>query len=127
MEIDTCHFEIHCHSLEAAEAFYVGTLGLPVLQRAPSAKLLAVRAGAVRLSVFYDATIDEIRRARQSGARIIFRTAALSEFIGRLQAAGVVVPAISEAPGFMKFISLEDPSGNRIEVAEYLRDPLAAA
>lgn len=126
MEIDTCHFGLHVHSLEAAEAFYVGLLGLSVLQRLPPAKLLALRAGAVRISIFYDSTVEEIREASRAGACIIFRTANLTEVISRLQTAGMIAPSILEAPGFMKFISLEDPSGNRIEIAEYLREPLIA-
>ena len=126
MQIDTCHFELHAHSLEAAEAFYVDTLGLTVLQRLPQAKLLALRAGMVRSSIFYDATLDEIRTAGRAGARISFRTEEPDAVIARLDAAGIATTSVSEAPGFMTIVSVQDPSGNRVEIEQHLRDPLAA-
>jgi hypothetical protein len=33
---------------------------------------------------------------------------------------------IVEAPGFMRFFTVEDPDANVIHIAEYLRDPLAS-
>ena len=126
MALTACHFEIHVHSLHAAQAFYVDTLGLEVLQSMPEIKLLAVKAGAVRLSIFEDAKAADIEAACLSGGHVIFRTDDLIKTITALQSKGVSVGGVSEAPGFMRYIQLHDPSGNVIEIAQYLRDPLMA-
>jgi catechol 2,3-dioxygenase-like lactoylglutathione lyase family enzyme len=127
MRIDTCHFEIRVHSLEAAKAFYVEVLGLEILQEAPAIRLLAVRAGAVRISIFADAAAADTEVASAAGGHVIFRTPSLARTIDRLRRAGIDVPEVSEAPGFMRYVALRDPSGNLVEIAEYLRDPLRTA
>ena len=124
MQIDTCHFEIHVHSLEAAQVFYVDKLGFELIQFKPELHLLAVKAGTVRISIFADASQQDVAAAGRAGGHIIFRTHKLSATIEALQSAGIDVPRVSEAPGFMKYISLRDPSGNLLEIAEYMRDPL---
>ncbi len=126
MEIDSCHFGIHVHSLAEAHEFYVETLGFEILQHIPAINLLAVKAGNIRISIFADRAAHEIGVAANAGGQIIFRTSSLAATIDALKNAGMEIPSIQEAPGFMKFISLRDPSGNLIEIAEYLRDPLAA-
>jgi catechol 2,3-dioxygenase-like lactoylglutathione lyase family enzyme len=124
MQIDSCHFGIHVHSLAEAQAFYVDILGFEILQLTPAINLLAVRAGSVRISIFADATREQVTAAAKTGGQIIFRTASLDRTIEGLRTAGLEVSAVTEAPGFMKFIALSDPSGNRVEIADYLRDPL---
>lgn len=59
--------------------------------------------------------------------QIILRTdnieAAKAELVGN----GITLAQdIVEAPGFMRFFTIEDPDGNVIHVGQYLRDPLAA-
>jgi catechol 2,3-dioxygenase-like lactoylglutathione lyase family enzyme len=125
MQIDTCHFEIHVHSLEAAKAFYVDVLGLEILQETPAIRLLAVKAGAVRISIFANATAADVEAASAAGGHVIFRTPQLAATIEKLRRADIGVPEVSEAPGFMRYVALRDPSGNLVEIAEYLRDPLA--
>lgn len=127
MSIDTCHFEIHVHSLNEAKFFYIDALGLELLQDAPAIQMIAVKAGSVRISIFADATIDDIGGATAAGGHIIFRTMDIDATITRLRIAGVAVPdKIAEAPGFMRYIAVRDPSGNLLEIAEYQRDPLVA-
>jgi catechol 2,3-dioxygenase-like lactoylglutathione lyase family enzyme len=125
MELDTCHFEIHVHSLDAANDFYVGKLGFEVLQHAPAIGLLAVQVGRTRISIFADALQTEVGASVRAGGHIIYRTLDLEATIDALRNVGIEVPEkISEAPGFMKYISIRDPSGNLLEIAQYLRDPL---
>ncbi|MBP6013466.1 MAG: VOC family protein [Alphaproteobacteria bacterium] len=127
MSITTCHFGMHVHSLDAAREFYVGILKLSVLQDLPQIKLLALKAGDVRLSIRADVSMSEAEAASRAGGSIIFRTANLAETVSALQRSGVAVPPVSEAPGFMKFVTLRDPSGNLVQIAEYMRDPLREA
>ena len=126
MRLDTCHFGIHVHSLEEARAFYVDKLGFEVLQHAPEIKLLAVRAGNIRLSMIADISKVEGAACASVGGSIIFRTDDLDDTIATLTGLGIDVPAPTEASGLMRFVILHDPSGNAVQIAEYLRDPLAA-
>jgi predicted enzyme related to lactoylglutathione lyase len=116
------HFGLHVRDLATARRFYVDQLGLPVLQDTPSMKLLAVRAGDVRLSIFGD-------RGDASGegpCQIILATEDLAAAIEELKGRGLSpINPPAEAPGFMKFINILDPDGNRVGIVEYLRDPLA--
>lgn len=125
MKLDTCHVEVHVHSLDAAHEFYVGKLGFEVLQHAPAINLLAVQAGNIRISIFADVAQADVVASTRAGSHIIYRTPDLDATINALRKAGVDLPEkISEAPGFMKYISIHDPSGNLLEIAQYLRDPL---
>ena len=113
--------------MEEARAFYVDQLKLPLLQDTPAIKLLAVKAGEIRISIFADRTIEEVTAAAAAGGHLILRTQDLEETMRTLRENGVRLSEVSEAPGFVRFASTQDPSGNRIEIAQYLRDPLAAA
>jgi catechol 2,3-dioxygenase-like lactoylglutathione lyase family enzyme len=120
------HFELHVHSLDEARAFYVDQLKLPLLQETPAIHLLAVKAGEIRISIFADRTVEEVTAAAAAGGHLILRTPNLEETIRTLHEYGVSLSEVSEAPGFVRFVSTRDPSGNLIEIAQYLRDPLAA-
>jgi predicted enzyme related to lactoylglutathione lyase len=121
--LDTCHFELHVDSLTSARHFYVDLLGLEILQELPPIRLLALRAGPVRISIFETDT----KATGESRAHIIFRTNDLDATLRTLRARGLAFDgSLEEAPGFMKYVSLHDPSGNYLEIAQYLRDPLAA-
>jgi catechol 2,3-dioxygenase-like lactoylglutathione lyase family enzyme len=126
MRLDTCHFGIHVHSIEEARAFYVDRLGFDVLQDAPEIKLLAVRAGNIRLSIIADISKIEAAACARVGGTIIFRTDNLDDTIATLTDLGIDVPTPTERPGFMRFVILHDPSGNPVQIAQYLRDPLVA-
>jgi len=112
------------HSLEETRAFYVDVLGFELLQHLPAIRLMAVRVGGVRLSMLADVAKGEPESASRAGGSVIFRTDSLEKTIEALRARGVTVPAVAEAAGFMRFLTLRDPSGNLVQIAGYLRDPL---
>ncbi len=117
-----CHIELHVADLGAARQFYVGQLGLTVLQETPPISLLAVRTGSIRLSIFGD------RQGTRQAApvHIVFGTSDLDRQIATLKARGIQCDGpVVEAPGFCRFVQIRDPDGNLIEIAQYLRDPLA--
>jgi catechol 2,3-dioxygenase-like lactoylglutathione lyase family enzyme len=118
----TCrHVELRVTDLDAARRFYVDQLGLEVLQHAPAIQLLALRAGPVRLSIF-----GGLAKPAAAGAcHLVFGVADLDAAIAALRAAGIEAADAQEAPGFLRFSAIRDPNGTLIELAEYLRDPLA--
>lgn len=119
--LEGCHVELHVTNLAAARAFYVDQLRLPVLQETAAINLLAVRAGSIRLSISGDAG-----HAVSGNVHIVLSTADLATTIEHLEARGVPIAGpIVEAPGFCRFIQTYDPDGNLVEIAQYLRDPLA--
>lgn len=125
MNLEIQHIEVHVSSLEKARDFYVRQLGLKVIEETPALNLFSVRAGSVRISIFAGYETQTEKREKQTGTHIIFRTQDISKTIAELKERGVVFKGeIFEAPGFIKGITTEDPDGNIIEVAEYLRDPL---
>jgi catechol 2,3-dioxygenase-like lactoylglutathione lyase family enzyme len=124
MDLQLQHVELHVSSLKEAKDFYVTKLGLELLEERPELNLFAVKAGGVRLSVFggYERTIPS---KKATGTHLILRTSNLEETIATLKKRGVVLDGeIFEAPGFIRDIVTEDPDGNVIEIAQYLRDPL---
>lgn len=117
------HLELHVRDLDTARHFYVDQLGLEPLQETPAMRLLAVRAGNIRLSIF----------AREDApapgpSQLILATPDLDASIARLAAAGLAVDGPPVTAGtFLRFVTVHDPEGNRIALSEYYRDPLAAA
>ena len=99
MRLDTCHFGIHVHSLDEARAFYVDKLGFEILRDVPEIKLLAVRAGNIRLSMIADVSKVEAAACARVGGSIIFRTDDLDDTIATLTGLGIDVPAPTEASG----------------------------
>lgn len=104
------HFEVHVHSLDEARVFYVDQLKLPLLQETSAIKLLAVKAGEIRLSIFADRTVQEVTAAAAAGGHLILRTSNLEETIRALREYGLPLSEISEAPGFVRFVSTQDPA-----------------
>jgi hypothetical protein len=57
--------------------------------------------------------------------RLVLRTEDLEATMRALEAHDIaLLEGIVEAPGFFKFITLQDPDGNIIHIGEYFRDPL---
>lgn len=52
MDLEIQHVEVHVSSLEKAKEFYVGKLGLEVLEEIPALNLVALKAGGVHISIF---------------------------------------------------------------------------
>jgi glyoxylase I family protein len=128
MKLEVQHVEIHVSSLAKAREFYIEKLGLELIDEIPALNLIAVRSGNVRISIFGGYEHDPAPSPNRVGTHIIFRTEDLEQAIRELESRGVVFTnKIAEAPGFIRDIATADPDGNRIEIAQYLRDPLTPA
>jgi catechol 2,3-dioxygenase-like lactoylglutathione lyase family enzyme len=108
--------------LSEARSFYVEKLGLEVIEEFP--KMVAVRAGDLRFSIFaggkrrYPSDEDQY-------ATVMFRTADLASTMNDWFSRGVEFDGeVEVAPNFMRYVSFRDPDGNQHYLAEYLTDPL---
>ena len=114
--------------LDAAEAFYGGILGLPVLRRQPGRHVF-FRVGSGILLVFNPAATEIVDPAARlpvppHGARgpghLCF-AASRDEIAGwkaRLTVAGVAVEAEFDWPNGARSLYVRDPAGNSVEFAE---------
>jgi RimJ/RimL family protein N-acetyltransferase/predicted enzyme related to lactoylglutathione lyase len=117
------HVTVHVSELERALAFYVGALGLELLERGES--FFAARAGDVRLSFFSGFEPAPGERARQTGVTLILATDDVEAAYRTVQARGVdPLGGIAEAGGFLRFFSVLDPDGTLVSIAEYLGEEL---
>lgn len=120
----TCnHLVVRTTDIGAAREFYVDKLQLELLEGGEF--FLAVKAGDVRFSFFK----IEAERPEEPEDRpeisIVLRTDDVEKARDFLQENGVTLAQdIVEAPNFMRFLTVEDPDGNVVHVAEYLADPL---
>ena len=122
MDCTALHFELHVRDLEAARRFYVDQLGFPVLQETAAMKLLAVRVGGSRMTVFGDRT----DQAGPGPSQIILAVADLDAAIIDLEARGVELDGAPIAAGtFLRFVTARDPDGDIVALSQYLRDPIA--
>jgi predicted enzyme related to lactoylglutathione lyase len=125
MALSCCHVMLNVSDVETAKEFYADVLGLPLLEAFP--KFFAVRAGDVRVSVFPGGTKRPADAEEDSALSLILRTDDLDSTIQALTAKGVIFEGDPmEAPKFMRYISFLDPDGNRLYLAQYFADPLAA-
>ena len=121
MDVTDLHFELHVRDLAAARRFYVGQLGLPVLQETPAMNLLAVRAGSSRISIFGDRTDD----GGAGRSQIILAVASIERAVAEMEAEGIQVSGAPVTAGtFLRFVTALDPDGNIVAVSEYLRDAI---
>lgn len=117
-----CHVELHVTNLDAARHFYVDQLGLAVLQETPAIRLLALRVGNLRVSIFGDAT----NPGGAGRVHLVLGTEDIEGTVDKLMRRGVTFAGpVADAPGFCRFVQTHDPDGNLVEIAQYLRDPLA--
>ena len=115
------HFELHVRDLATERRFYVDQLGLPVRQATPAMKLLAVRVGNSRMSIFASRT----DAGSSSPAQIILAVDDIERAITEMAASGIVVSGPPVTAGtFLRFVTTTDPEGNVAAVSEYLRDPV---
>lgn len=124
MDIQLKHIGFRTADIAKAKDFYVKILGLEFIEEMGD-NFFAVKSGGIRFSFFggYKRTVPlEEDNERLS---VIFQTGDIVKLKEDLLAKGIrLFQDIIEAPGFMKFISVEDPDGNIIHFGEYLRDPL---
>jgi predicted enzyme related to lactoylglutathione lyase len=86
--------------------------------------MFAVKAGDVRLSVFQ----SQEAVTPSTAVQIVLRTNSLEAERDRLVSAGIELENdIVEAPGFMRFFTVADPSGHILHIAQYFGDPLHPA
>ena len=121
----TCnHIAFRVSSLKKTKEFYVKKLELEILEN--TSTLLALKAGEVRLSFFEGYKKAVISSKNETGYNIILRTKNISSARNSLVKKKIkLVQDITEAPGFLKFITIKDPDNNIIHIGEYLSDPLA--
>lgn len=127
--LGTLESALYAGDLEAAEAFYAGTLGLPVVTRQPGRHVF-FRTGASILLVFDPAATA---RPPAPGARLpvpahgghgpghfCLSVAAevLDAWRAHLEAAGVAIEADFRWPNGARSIYVRDPAGNSVEFAE---------
>lgn len=119
---------LYATDLAAAEGFYGGFLGLPVIAWVPGRHVF-FRVGAGVLLVF-NPDVTEKPAANPAlpvpahGARgpghVCFASgrAELAEWRVRLQAAGVAIEAEFDWPNGARSLYVRDPAGNSVEFAE---------
>ncbi len=117
------HVTVHVSELQPALEFYVGVLGLELLERGES--FFGARAGDVRLSVFSGFEQAPGERARQTGVTLILSTPDVEAAFRAVRARGVEpLSGIAEAAGHLRFFAVLDPDGTLVSVAQYLEPDL---
>ncbi len=122
MDLKCEHIGYNVSDLKAMKEFYVDKLGLELLDE--KGNFFAVRAGDVRFS-FFGGAAKYPQKDDSTGISVILRTDNIAGARDKIVSNGIKLNMdITEAPGFMKFISFEDPENNSVHVGEYLADPL---
>lgn len=126
--LGTLESALYAGDLAAAEAFYAGTLGLPVIARQPGRHVFF----AVGRSVLLVFDPEGTRAGASAGARLpvpghgasgpghyCFRVAAadLDSWHSHLRSRGVEIEADFHWPAGARSIYVRDPAGNSIEFA----------
>lgn len=118
LDLSCRHVTVHVSALEPALGFYVGVLGLELLERGDT--FFAARAGDVRLSVFSGFEQAPAERARQTGMTLILATPDVERAYRTVRERGVEpLGGIAEATGLLRFFSVLDPDGTLLSIAEY--------
>lgn len=121
--LETC---LYAADLDAAERFYAGILGLPVVVKQPGRHLF-LRCGAGMLLLFNPAATERADPASDiptHGARgpghLCFAATGeeIPRHIDHLTAHGVAIEADHRWPNGARSIYFRDPAGNSVEIAE---------
>jgi catechol 2,3-dioxygenase-like lactoylglutathione lyase family enzyme len=121
MDFKCKHLSYSVSDVNSMREFYVDKLGLEMLDNGQN--FFAVRAGDVRFSFFAGGKKYPIADD-STGMGIILATENVSDAKAHVTSQGIaLLNDIIEAPGFMKFFTMEDPDGNIVHVGEYLADP----
>ncbi|MBC7935806.1 MAG: VOC family protein [Rhizobacter sp.] len=81
--------EIRVSSLEAAKDFYTKKLGLQVIEEIPAIRLLALKAGSVRLPIFGGFRKQQARMDGETNTQVVFITNNIFETMIELQSRGL--------------------------------------
>jgi predicted enzyme related to lactoylglutathione lyase len=107
---------------KAMREFYINKLGLDMLEE--EEHFFAAAAGDVRFSFFEGAKKYPINEDA-AGISIILRCNDITKKRDEIVNKGIkLLSDITEAPGFMKYLTIEDPDNNIVHIAEYLREPV---
>ena len=119
MNLELAHIVLNVADVSRSKEFYAEKLGLELIEEHP--KSFAVRAGHVRITVSPGGEDSDA----DSGVTVIFRVDDIDDAVSSLKEKGVRFSGeVLEAPGFMRFVSFEDPDGNQLMLGQYARDPL---
>ena len=122
MSLKCQHVVISMSDKKAMKEFYIDKLGLGLLEE--EEHFFAASAGAVRFSFFAGAKKYPINEDATS-VSIILRTDDIKRTKEELLSKGIrLLSDINEAPGFMKYLNIEDPDNNLVYIGEYYRDPV---
>lgn len=124
MNLRCQHIGFNISDVKASKDFYIDKLGLKLIDE-KGENFFAAKAGDVRFSFFGGAVKQPTPPDDASGMSIILRTDNINEAKETVLSKGItLIQDIAEAPGFMKWISIEDPDGNIVHIGEYLTNPL---
>ncbi len=116
------HVVISMTDKAAMRDFYINKLGLNLLEEEDH--FFACTAGPIRFSFFAGAKKYPINEDA-TGVSVILRTDNISAAKEELIAKGInLLGDVVEAPGFMKYFTIEDPDNNLIYIGEYYREPV---
>ena len=122
MDLKCEHIGFNVSDVKAMKDFYTNKLELELLDSQEN--FFAVRSGNVRFS-FFGGAVKYPLNDDSTGMSMILRTNNIADTREKIVSKGINLSMdITEAPGFMKFISFEDPEGNPVHIGEYLADPL---
>jgi len=122
MNLKCQHMVFSMSDKKAMREFYIDRLGLDVLE--DEEHFFAAAAGEVRFSFFEGAKKYPINEDA-TGVSIILRCDDIAKKREEIINKGVkILNDITEAPGFMKYLTIEDPDNNIVHIAEYLREPV---
>lgn len=114
---------LYARDLEAAERFYAGVLGLPVISRQPGRHVF-LRCGEGVLLLFDPrstrsgpSTIPAHGAEGPGHAALAVPAAELDHWREHLKGAGVAIEAEVEWPGGGRSLYVRDPAGNSLELA----------
>jgi len=123
MNLKCQHIVIRTTSVSKAKEFYLGKLGLEVLEEAKN--FFACKAGGVRLSFFEGYYKQEIGEDVKTGVSIVLRVENMSAAREEMLKKRVKINGdIIDIPGFHKFLEIEDDDGNILFLAEYEVEPV---
>lgn len=126
--LGTLESALYASDLAAAEAFYAGTLGLPLIGRLPGRHLF-FRVGTSILLIFNpEATRQPFRpdglpvppHGTEGPGHYCFAVAAqdLDRWRAHLTAAGIAIEAEIAWPAGGRSLYIRDPAGNSVEFAD---------
>lgn len=122
MNFELKHLSYNVSDLNASREFYIDKLGLELING--NEHFFAAKLGNIRFSFFPGAKKYPIADDA-AGMGIILAVEDVQkakEFITGKEVS--LLNDIVEAPGFMKFFTVEDPDGNIVHFGEYLTNPL---